>query len=198
MINNVKDNIYTFFKNAMAELYPDEFPLDQDEFSEKIFWRKSRDEQPQKPFIILDDIFKGKINKAFEKYKKNGLPYQRENWGMTITFGVYTQGTAEDFFDQDTFASDCIEAIEFLFNSQSTFDALLSNGIIVKEKEISDIRDLSRFEQTNYSYRYEVDVVFNFDKIIAITDYGEGQVVNTEIEVNNDDSIKIEQTITIE
>ena len=191
MLNDIKDKIYVFFKNSMAVLYPAHFPLDSDGFSEKVFWRKSRDEQPQKPFIILDDTFKGKLNKSYERYYKDGQPVQRENWSMTITLGVYTQGTLDD----DRLALDCIEAIELLFNSQETFDALEKFGIIVKEKQIGNIRELSAFEQTNYSYRYEVDVVFEFDKIITVADYGDGKAVEAEVKINNTDAIRIQETI---
>lgn len=193
MINNVKDNIYSFFKSAMVELYPAKFPVDDDGFSEKIFWKKSRDEEPQKPYIILDDVIKGKLNKSFEQFSKGGKTYKRENWGMTITFGVYTQGTEGDFFAEDRFALDYIETIEDLFNSQSTFDALSANGIIVNEKQISGIRELSQFAQTNYSYRYEIDVRFEFDKVVQVIHYGTGEKVNLSIKAGNDEN----QTINV-
>src|SRR5699024_1595715 len=145
-----------------------------------------------KPYIVLDDVIKTKINKAHEKYKLDGKTYQRENWRMVVTFAVYNQGTEGDFTEADAKALDYIEAIELLFNSPETFEALQNNGIIVNEKEVSNIRDLSSFEQTNYSYRYEIDITFDFDKIIEPKTYGISEGVKTDIEVK-DSNLKIEE-----
>lgn len=191
MFNEIKNKIYTYFKDEMSYRYPEDFPL-EDGFCEKIFWRKSRDEQPQKPYIVLDDVIKTKINKAHEKYKLDGKTYQRENWRMVVTFAVYNQGTEGDFAEADAKALDYIEAIELLFNSIETFEALQNNGIIVNEKEVSNIRDLSSFEQTNYSYRYEIDITFDFDKIIEPKTHGISEGVKTDIEVK-DSNLKIEE-----
>lgn len=192
MFNEIKNKIYTYFKNEMAYRYPEDFALDNEGFCEKIFWKKSRDIEPQKPYIVLNDIIKSKINKAYEKYKIDGKFYQRENWQMVVTFAVYNQGTEGDFTEADAKALDYIEAIELLFNSSETFEALQNNGIIVKEKEVSNIRDLSSFEETNYSYRYEIDITFEFDKIIEPKTYGIGEGVKIDIEIKDSD-LKIEE-----
>lgn len=189
--NEVKNAIYKYFVGAMAVKYPAIFPLDDEGFSEKIYWKKSRDEQPQKPFIILNDISKSKINKAFETYKIKNKTYQRENWRLIVTFSVYNQGNEGDFAQADINAEEYIEYIELLFNSSETFEALQKNDIIVNEKEVSDIRDLSSFEQTNYSYRYEIDIVFDFDKIVEPQTYGIGKAVDIDINIKDtDESIK--------
>lgn len=189
--NEVKNAIYKYFVGAMAVKYPAIFPLDDEGFSEKIYWKKSRDEQPQKPFIILNDISKSKINKAFETYKIKNKTYQRENWRLIVTFSVYNQGNEGDFAQADITAEEYIEHIELLFNSPETFEALQKNDIIVKEKEVSNIRDLSSFEQTNYSYRYEIDIVFDFDKIVEPQTYGIGKAVDININIKDtDESIK--------
>lgn len=189
--NEVKNAIYKYFVGAMAVKYPAIFPLDDEGFSEKIYWKKSRDEQPQKPFIILNDISKSKINKAFETYKIKNKIYQRENWRLIVTFSVYNQGNEGDFAQADINAEKYIEYIELLFNSLETFEALQKNDIIVNEKEVSDIRDLSSFEQTNYSYRYEIDIVFDFDKIVEPQTYGIGKAVDIDINIKDtDESIK--------
>lgn len=189
--NEVKNAIYKYFVGAMAVKYPAIFPLDDEGFSEKIYWKKSRDEQPQKPFIILNDISKSKINKAFETYKIKNKTYQRENWRLIVTFSIYNQGNEGDFAQADINAEEYIEYIELLFNSPETFEALQKNDIIVNEKEVSDIRDLSSFEQTNYSYRYEIDIVFDFDKIVEPQTYGIGKAVDIDINIKDtDESIK--------
>ena len=189
--NEVKNAIYKYFVGAMAVKYPAIFPLDDEGFSDKIYWKKSRDEQPQKPFIILNDISKSKINKAFETYKIKNKTYQRENWRLIVTFSVYNQGNEGDFAQADINAEEYIEYIELLFNSPETFEALQKNDIIVNEKEVSDIRDLSSFEQTNYSYRYEIDIVFDFDKIVEPQTYGIGKAVDIDIKIKDtDESIK--------
>ena len=72
-----------------------------------------------------------------------------------------------------------------MFNSLETFKALQNNDIIVNEKEVSNIRDLSSFEETNYSYRYEVDITFDFDKIIEPKTYGIGKEVEIDIEIKD-------------
>lgn len=187
MINTIKDYIYTYFKGAMNVAYPDVFTLDEQGFCEKIFWRKIRDEEPQKPYIILDDVIKGKTNKAHETYrrKSDNKLLKRENWMMTITFGVYNQGTSGDLATPDRNATDYIEYISDLFNSQETFDALSNNGIIIDEKQMSNIRDLSSFDETNYNYRYEIDVTFNFDIIKEPADYGEGKEVDININIKD-------------
>lgn len=189
--NEVKNAIYKYFVGAMAVKYPAIFPLDDEGFDEKIYWKKSRDEQPQKPFIILNDISKNKINKAFETYKIKNKIYQRENWRLIVTFSVYNQGNEGDFAQADINAEEYIEYVELLFNSPETFEALQKNDIIVNEKEVSDIRDLSSFEQTNYSYRYEIDIVFDFDKIIEPQTYGIGKAVDININIKDtDENIK--------
>lgn len=189
--NEVKNAIYKYFVGAMAVKYPAIFPLDDEGFSDKIYWKKSRDEQPQKPFIILNDISKSKINKAFETYKIKNKTYQRENWRLIVTFSIYNQGNEGDFAQADINAEEYIEYIELLFNSPETFEALQKNDIIVNEKEVSDIRDLSSFEQTNYSYRYEIDIVFDFDKIVEPQTYGIGKAVDIDINIKDtDESIK--------
>ena len=43
MINEIKDSIYSFFKAEMAVAFPELFPLDDEGFSEKIYWKKIRD-----------------------------------------------------------------------------------------------------------------------------------------------------------
>lgn len=186
MINEVKDTIYTFFKAEMAYAFPAVFPLDEQGFSEKIYWKKTRDEEPQKPFIVLNDVIKGKINKACETYRRSGdnKLIQRENWMMRVTFSVYNQNT-EDLATAEREASNYIEYIESLFNKPETFEALSNNGIIINEKQMSDIRDLSSFEQSNYSFRYEIDVVFEFDIIKEPQDYGEGKAVGLDINVKD-------------
>ena len=189
--NEVKNAIYKYFVGAMAVKYPAIFPLDDEGFSDKIYWKKSRDEQPQKPFIILNDISISKINKAFETYKIKNKTYQRENWRLIVTFSIYNQGNEGDFAQADINAEEYIEYIELLFNSPETFEALQKNDIIVNEKEVSDIRDLSSFEQTNYSYRYEIDIVFDFDKIVEPQTYGIGKAVDIDINIKDtDESIK--------
>ena len=187
MINDIKDRIYSFFKAEMAVAFPDLFPLDDMGFSEKIYWKKIRDTEPTKPYIILDDVIKGKINKACETYRREGDKklIKRENWMMMMTFSVYSQSTEGDFAIPERQAIDIIEHIEDLFNSPETFEAFSNNGIIIDEKQMSDIRDLSSFEQTNYSFRYEIDVVFEFDKITEPQDYGQGKAVGLDVNVKD-------------
>ena len=187
MINNIKDRIYSFFKAEMAVAFPDFFPLDDEGFSEKIYWKKIRDTEPTKPYIILDDVIKGKINKTHETYRENNKLVKRENWMMVITFGVYSQGTEGDLATPERQASEIIEHIQDLFNSSETFETLLNNGIIVDEKQVSNIRDLSSFEETNYTYRYEIDITFNFDIIKEPLDYGIGEKVGYDINVKDTD-----------
>ena len=196
MINTIKDYIYVFFKNAMAAAYPSVFPLDQNGFSEKIYWKKTRDEAPQKPYIVLDDVIKGKLNKACEIYrrKSDNKKVKRENWVMRVTFSVYNQGTSGDMATPERDATNYIEYIANLFNSPTTFETLLNNGIIVNEKQMSDIRDLSAFEQSNYSFRYEIDVTFEFDIITEPTLYGEGKLIETNINIK-DTNLYIQETI---
>jgi hypothetical protein len=187
MLNDVKDNIYSFFKAEMAVAFPALFPLDEDGFSEKIYWKKIRDIEPIKPYIILDDVIKGKLNKACETYRREGdrKLVKRENWMMMVTFGVYSQGTQDDLATPERQATDIIERIEDLFNSPETFDFLSNNGIIVDEKQVSNIRDLSSFEETNYNYRYEIDITFKFDIIKEPKDYGIGEKVGYDINVKD-------------
>lgn len=189
MLNYVKDNIYSFFKAEMAVAFPALFPLDEDGFSEKIYWKKIRDVEPVKPYIILDDVIKGKLNKAVETYRREGdrKLVKRENWMMMVTFGVYSQGTQDDLATPERQATDIIEHIEDLFNSLETFDTLSNNGIIVDEKQVSNIRDLSSFEETNYNYRYEIDITFKFDIIKEPKDYGIGEKVGYDINVKDTD-----------
>lgn len=189
MINEVKDVIYDFFKREMAYAFPDVFLLDEQGFSEKIYWKKTRDEEAQKPYIILNDVMKGKINRACEIYRRAGDKklIQRENWMMRVTFSVYNQCTDGDMAAAERAANDYIEYIEYLFNRPETFETFSNNDIIINEKQMSDIRDLSSFEQTNYSFRYEIDVVFEFDKIIEPQDYGEGKAVKLDINVKDTD-----------
>ena len=189
MINTIKDKIYSFFKSEMAVSFPDSFPLDDEGFSEKIYWKKIRDTEPTKPYIILDDVIKGKINKACETYrrKEDNKLVKRENWMMLVTFGVYSQATDGDLANPERLATDIIEHIEDLFNSPQTFTTLLNNGIIIDEKQVSNIRDLSSFEETNYNYRYEIDITFNFDIIKEILDYGVGEKVEYDINVKETD-----------
>lgn len=185
MINTIKDKIYSFFKSEMAVSFPDFFPLDDEGFSEKIYWKKIRDTEPTKPYIILDDVIKGKINKACETYrrKEDNKLVKRENWMMLVTFGVYSQATDGDLANPERLATDIIEHIEDLFNSPQTFTTLLNNGIIIDEKQVSNIRDLSSFEETNYNYRYEIDITFNFDIIKEAKDYEIGKKVGYDINV---------------
>ena len=187
MLNTIKDNIYSFFKAEMAVAFPDLFPLDEDGFSEKIYWKKIRDTEPVKPYIILDDVIKGKLNKACETYRREGdrKLIKRENWMMMVTFSVYSQGTEGDFASPERQATDIIEHIEDLFNSPETFATLSTNGIIVDEKQVSNIRDLSSFEETNYNYRYEIDITFKFDIIREPKDYGPGEKVGYDINVKD-------------
>lgn len=187
MLNDVKDNIYSFFKAEMAVAFPALFPLDEDGFSEKIYWKKIRDIEPKKPYIILDDVIKGKLNKSIETYRRKGDKklIKRENWMMMVTFGVYSQGTQDDLATPERQATDIIEHIEDLFNSPETFDTLSNNGIIVDEKQVSNIRDLSSFEETNYNYRYEIDITFKFDIIKEPKDYGIGEKVGYDINVKD-------------
>ena len=42
MLNKIKDDIYIFFKNQMAVKYPDVFGLDENGFSNKIYWYISK------------------------------------------------------------------------------------------------------------------------------------------------------------
>ena len=187
MINEVKDTIYDFFKREMAYAFPEVFPLDEQEFSEKIYWKKTRDEAPQKPYIVLNDVIKGKINRACETYRRSGDKklIQRENWMMRVTFSVFNQGTENNLATPERNASDYIEYISNLFNSPETFETLSNNGIIVNEKQMSDIRDLSTFEESNYSFRYEIDVTFEFDIIKEPQDYGKGKKVEIDINVKD-------------
>ena len=187
MINEIKDRIYSFFKAEMAVAFPDLFPLDDENFSEKIYWKKIRDTEPKKPYIILDDTIKGKINKACETYRliDNKKLIKRENWMMTVTFSVYSQSTDGDFANPERQATDIIEYIEDLFNSPETFTTLSNNGIIVDEKQVSNIRDLSSFEETNYNYRYEIDITFKFDIIKEPKDYGIGEAIGYNINVKD-------------
>lgn len=196
MINTIKDYIYVFFKNQMAAAYPSIFPLDQNGFSEKIFWKKTRDEAPQKPYIVLDDVIKGKLNKACEIYRRasDNKTVKRENWVMRVTFSVYNQSTSGDMATPERDATNYIEYIANLFNLPTTFETLLNNGIIVNEKQISDIRDLSAFEQSNYSFRYEIDVTFEFDIITEPQTFGEGKIIETNINVK-DTNLYIQEII---
>lgn len=196
MINDIKDRIYSFFKAEMAVAFPHLFALDDLSFSEKIYWKKSRDTEPIKPYIILDDIIKGKINKACEIYRRENDKklIKRENWMMVITFAIYSQSTEGDLATAEKQANDIIEHIADLFNSPETFETLSNNGIIVDEKQVSNIRDLSSFEETNYNYRYEIDITFNFDIIKEIVDYGVGKKIENEINVK-DTALYIENEI---
>ena len=189
MINTVKDYIYSFFINEMAATFPSVFSLDQGGFSEKIYWKKTRDEAPQKPYIVLNDFLKGKINKACEIYRRtsDNKFVKRENWMMRVTFSVYDQGIESNLATPERNASDYIEFISDLFNSPETFQTLSNNGIIINEKQMSDIRDLSTFEQSNYSFRYEIDITFEFDIIKELQNYGIGKKVGLNINVKDTD-----------
>ena len=187
MINLIKDDIYSFFKIAMNEKFPEVFVLDENGFSEKIYWAKRRDVAPSKPYIILNDAIKGKINKAHETYKnEHGQTVKRENWMMVVTFAVYNACSDGDTANAEVQATEYIEFIQDLFNSEETFYALSKNDIIVDEKQVSNIRDLSSFEETNYSYRFEIDVTFNFD-IIKEVESTEAQGIKYEIDIKETD-----------
>ena len=62
---------------------------------------------------------------------------------------------------------------------------IMKHAIIVDDKEVSNIRDLSSFEETNYSYRYEIDVTFKFDIIKEPESYGLGERVEANIEIKD-------------
>lgn len=187
MINKIKDSIYCFFKQEMAIAFPLLFPLDDEGFSEKIFWKKNRGEEPVRPYIVLNDVIKGKTNRAHETYRRvsDNKLVKRENWMMMVTFGVCSQSTEGNLATSDRQATDVVEYIQDLFNSTETFSTLLNGGIIIDEKQVSNIRDLSSFEDTNYVYRYEIDVTFNFDIIKESIDYGVGQGIQYEVSVKN-------------
>lgn len=163
--NEIRNIIYKFFIEKMAEIYPDVFPLDADGFSEKIYWAQTRDESAEKPYIILTNPITRKIAGRYEKINETT---QRENWSTMVTFQVYTQATSGDYSTAENAAKDYAEMIEEIFNNQQTFWTLQNDDIIIREDLISEIRNLSSIEETNYSFRHELDITFEYDKLISV------------------------------
>ena len=51
----------------------------------------------------------------------------------------------------------------FAPNTLAKYGAV-TNGIIIKEETISNIRDLSEEEDTSYNFKYEFDISFGYNK----------------------------------
>lgn len=168
-ITEAKKVIYNFFKQNIAKDYPQYF-RDENNALANVFWSRVKQEEPDKPYIMLAEKAVSRIYKRFEIFEKDGLQYTRKEMRLVVTFGVYTAGSSGSLAGADELATDLSEYIQNLFTqTQSTFDTLGAQGITVNELESSDIRDLSQFSQTNQEFRKEIDIAFEYDDITGYT-----------------------------
>ena len=184
-----KKIIYKFFKDEINTAYPSVFK------EGSIFWARTKQEMPAKPYIMLTDSVNTKICKRVENFVQSGKKYTRKEVRLTVTFGVYTLNNEENLSDADNFATELIEYVQNLFTvTQKTFDTLYEKEITVNELLASDIRDLSSFSQTNQEFRKEIDIVFEFDDVTESPEAEPALGLDIDIKVDNTDK-KIEMEV---
>lgn len=185
--SELKKIVYNFTKEKLNQKFPDIFPLNEKKATNKIFWSYNKSEGPKKPTVELSDIYKSRLYKRFNPYRKNGKEYTPASWRQTIKFEVKTAASEGNLIEAENLAINIIEYIERLFtNTQETFDYFHSKEIVINELEISQIRDLTKFAYTNNVYVFSIDIPFDYEDI-EITEPEKGQCVQVDIKIDNTD-----------
>lgn len=181
-INEAKGKILDFFVQKISQDYSDDFTI-TDGKSENVFWSRSRTDNPQKPYIILNDTKIFKLNKRVESFCKNNIEYLKKQTSLKVTFRIYTLISGEDAASAEAFSMELAEYIQDLFGGMpSVFDELNDLGISVKETENSEIRDLSTINSSDNEIIKEVDVTFGFEDIREFTpDLGKDLEMNIQV-----------------
>lgn len=198
-LGTVKDVIYSWVKTKLNAEYPAEFPIVNNVLS-KLYWLELRTKHPNTPYVTLNDIEVNDTQARTEHIliQDSAVKRIKERKEMIVTIGCYNLGTSSNLTDAKRFSEN---VINFLRQSFKTDEAIYffhyDNGqydIMINEQGISNIRDLTSFEQTTYNYRYEFDISFGFDALIDETT-AVGQTIDVEIDNQNTGTTVIDITI---
>ena len=191
--HEVKKIIYRYVKEKLSAKFPDIFPLNEKGATNKIFWSNNKTESPKKPVVELSEVYRARLYKRFNPYRKNGKEYTPAQWRLTVKFEVRTASGDGNMAEAEKLATQIIDFIERLFtNTAETFNFFDMYGVVVNELEASSIRDLSRFMYTNNAYVFSLDIPFEYEDIeeAAVT---YGQIAQIDIKVDDGiNSIKTE------
>lgn len=191
--HEVKKLIYRYSKEKLSAKFPEIFPLNENGATNKIFWSHVKTESPKKPVVELSEVYRARLYKRFNPYRKNGKEYTSAQWRLTVKFEVRTASGDGNMANAERLASQIIDYIERLFtNTVETFDHFKQYGVVINELEASSIRDLSRFMYTNNAYVFSVDIPFEYEDIEETATVA-GEIVEIDIKVDNStNSIKTE------
>lgn len=165
--------IYSFVKDTLVA-------FDNANFSaSKVFWTMTRQNRPAMPICELSALIDQNVvdrtehgNVTYTRTISTGvtqnysLSKERRELIVTMSLQHITQ-KASTTFNAQADKNYIYNACDYLYSKLKTLDALYyfqTNGIIIKEETISNIRDLSEEEDTSYNFKYEFDISFGYNK----------------------------------
>ena len=163
--NAVKRIIYDFLKEKVFQTFPKYFDL-MENSRDEIFWGRLQNQSYDKIYVSLIDKKIKKIDRRYEEYRSGDIYYYKKRKQLLVTIAVYVVSNTEFTSVSDNLVVDLIEYIESLLTeSQATFNYFASNGIVINELGVSEIKDMSSLKTKTQEFRKEFDIPFEYEDI---------------------------------
>ena len=163
--NTVKQIIYDFLKEKVFQTFPKYFDL-MENSRDEIFWGRLQNQSYDKIYVSLIDKKITKIDRRYEEYRSGDIYYYKKRKQLLVTIAVYVVSNTEFTSVSDNLVVDLIEYIESLLTeSQATFNYFASNGIVINELGVSEIKDMSSLNTKTQEFRKEFDIPFEYEDI---------------------------------
>jgi hypothetical protein len=150
------------FKNLLFEYFYSKFIENYPEFTGKVFRERLKINKPEYPYLIMKSGERTRINKRFEKFRKNDIDYVRASYRISVNFSVHV--LEEKPLQAEMLADEAADFIEEIFlDRESTHVDLRNSGIVINEELCSGIRDKSEFSKTAQEFIRDINIIFEFE-----------------------------------
>lgn len=158
-----------------------------DEFTNKVYWRNERKDEPKMPFCLLSAIIPEQDSNRYTEIETITESLQSDNISSltmykecVVTVSIFADGTTDTDLDiQNEFASDVARNLCNILKTMDSAWTLNAEGLTVNE--LSSIRDLTTVADAGYNFRYEFDITFGYNEVVDIQK-PKGKDVNLQIE----------------
>lgn len=166
-------------KQSIFEFVYENLPSD---FTNKVYWRNERKDEPEKPFCLLSAIIPEQTDsRTSEREIAGNINEVTMYKNCVVTISIYVDGLAEveDLDVRNAYAENTARVLKNQFETLDTAWSFNVEGLAVKN--ISELRDLTTPVAGGYTYRYEFDVTFGYNEVMTIQKEV-GKDVNLQIE----------------
>lgn len=158
--NEFKNTIFDYFYNAITKEFP--------ELSNKVFRENLRANEPDFPYLTIQEKTRTRLNPDYENFYRNGVEYIRKQYRQALNFTIHD--ISEEALEAELFTDEVADWIEsFFYSNPSTFIDLGNRGIVINEKLNSGIKNTGTVNSTSSEFVKEIEVNFEYEEITTTT-----------------------------